>query len=307
MAKITADDVKALRERSGAGMMDCKQALVACDGNIEKAVDYLRKKGLSAAAKKASKVAAEGLVGVRVVNETKGIMVEVNAETDFVARNETFQNFVRKITEIASKGNEDITALKTAEYGNGHTVSDETVNLIATIRENITLRRVSCLSVNNGIVASYVHNKISDGLGKIGVLVGIESTGDKSKLMELGKQIAMHIAAANPFSTSVDDLDPAAVAREREVVAEQAKNSGKKAEFIDKIVEGRLRKFYEDVVLLEQVFVVDGESKVKDVVAKVSNELGVPVKIAGFRKFVLGEGIERQCVDFAAEVAAQLS
>jgi elongation factor Ts len=306
MSEITASDVKALRERSGAGMMDCKKALVECDGDIEKAVDYLRKKGLSTAAKKASRVAAEGLIGVHV-DGTKGTIVEVNAETDFVARNETFQAFVKKIVEIASAKNCDLKTLKTADYGNGHTVSEETVNLIATIRENIELRRVSYMTVDNGIVASYVHNKISDGLGKIGVLVGIESTGDKAKLMELGKQIAMHIAAANPLSTSVDDLDPAVVERERAVVTEQAKNSGKKPEFVDKIVEGRLRKFYEDAVLLEQVFVIDGETRVKDVVAAASKELGTPVKVKGFYKFVLGEGIEKQVVDFAAEVAAQLS
>ena len=306
MSEITASDVKALRERSGAGMMDCKKALVECDGDIEKAVDYLRKKGLSTAAKKASRVAAEGLIGVHV-DGTKGTIVEVNAETDFVARNETFQAFVKKIVEIASAKNCDLKTLKTADYGNGHTVSEETVNLIATIRENIELCRVSYMTVDNGIVASYVHNKISDGLGKIGVLVGIESTGDKAKLMELGKQIAMHIAAANPLSTSVDDLDPAVVERERAVVTEQAKNSGKKPEFVDKIVEGRLRKFYEDAVLLEQVFVIDGETRVKDVVAAASKELGTPVKVKGFYKFVLGEGIEKQVVDFAAEVAAQLS
>ena len=306
MSEITASDVKALRERSGAGMMDCKKALVECEGDIEKAVDYLRKKGLSTAAKKASRVAAEGLIGVHV-DGTKGTIVEVNAETDFVARNETFQNFVKKVVEIASAKNCDLETLKTADYGNGHTVSEETVNLIATIRENIELRRVSYMTVDNGIVASYVHNKISDGLGKIGVLVGIESTGDKAKLMELGKQIAMHIAAANPLSTSVDDLDPAVVERERAVVTEQAKNSGKKPEFVDKIVEGRLRKFYEDAVLLEQVFVIDGETRVKDVVAAASKELGTPVKVKGFYKFVLGEGIEKQVVDFAAEVAAQLS
>lgn len=306
MSEITASDVKALRERSGAGMMDCKKALVECDGDIEKAVDYLRKKGLSTAAKKASRVAAEGLIGVHV-DGTKGTIVEVNAETDFVARNETFQAFVKKVVEVASAKKCDLETLKTADYGNGRTVSEETVNLIATIRENIELRRVSYMTVDNGIVASYVHNKISDGLGKIGVLVGIESAGDKAKLMELGKQIAMHIAAANPLSTSVDDLDPAVVERERAVVTEQAKNSGKKPEFIDKIVEGRLRKFYEDAVLLEQVFVIDGETRVKDVVAAASKELGTPVKVKGFYKFVLGEGIEKQVVDFAAEVAAQLS
>lgn len=306
MANISASDVKALRERSGAGMMDCKKALVECDGDIEKAVDYLRKKGLSTAAKKASRVAAEGLIGVHAEG-TKGTLVEVNAETDFVARNDTFQAFVNKVVEIASGCDCDIEALKNANYDGTHTVAEEMVNLIATIRENIELRRVCRMSVEDGVVASYVHNKISPSLGKIGVLVAIESKGDKTKLVELGKQIAMHIAAANPLSTSVDDLDPAVVARERDIVAEQAKNSGKPQEFIDKIIEGRLRKFYEDAVLLEQVFVIDGSSRVKAVVEAMSKELGTPVKIKGFCKYVLGEGIEKQVVDFAAEVAAQLS
>lgn len=306
MANITAEDVKILRERSGSGMMDCKKALIETDGDIEKAVDYLRKKGLSTAAKKASRVAAEGVIGV-CVNGTTGTLVEVNAETDFVARNEKFQEFAKNIVKIASQKGCDLESLKSADYGNGHSVADETMNLIATIRENISLRRVAHLSVKDGIVASYVHNKISDNLGKIGVLVAIESSGDKAKLADLGKKIAMHIAAANPLSTSVNDLDPSVIAREKDIVAEQAKNSGKKPEFIDKIVEGRLRKFYEEAVLLEQVFVVDGESKVKDVVASLSKEVGAPVEVIGFCKFVLGEGIEKQTVDFAAEVAAQLS
>ena len=257
---------------------------------------------MSTAAKKASRVAAEGLIGVHV-NGKCGTLVEVNAETDFVARNDTFQTFVDKVVEIASEKKCDVDGLKNEKYDGTHTVSEEMINLIATIRENIELRRVSHICVDDGIVAAYVHNKISSSLGKIGVLVAIESSGDKAKLQELGKQIAMHIAAANPLSTSVDDLDPAVVAREREVVAEQAKNSGKKPE----IVEGRLRKFYEDAVLLEQVFVIDGTSRVKEVVENLSKELGTPVKVKGFRKFVLGEGIEKQVVDFAAEVAAQLS
>lgn len=306
MSEISASEVKALRERSGAGMMDCKKALVECNGDIEKAVDYLRKKGLSTAAKKASRVAAEGLIGVRV-NDKVGTLVEVNAETDFVARNDTFQAFVDRVVEIAGDKRCGLDELKSAKYDDAHTVSEKMVNLIATIRENIDLRRVFHLSVDNGVVASYIHNKISPSLGKIGVLVGIESTGDKVKLLELGKQIAMHVAAANPLSTSIQDLDPAVVAREREVVAEQAKNSGKKAEFIDKIIEGRLRKFYEDAVLLEQIFVVDGTSRVKEIIENASKELGTPVRIKGFCKFVLGEGIEKQVVDFAAEVAAQLS
>lgn len=304
MANISAEAVKALRERSGSGMMDCKKALVECNGDIEKAVDYLRKKGLSTAAKKASRVAAEGVVGV-CVNGTRGTIVEVNAETDFVARNDKFQEFARKVVKIASEKGCDFDALKAADYGNGSTVEDEALNLTATIREKIALRRVGQISVNDGVVASYVHNKIADDLGKIGVLVALESSGDKAKLLEFGKKVAMHIAAANPLSTSVDDLDPAVIARERDVVAEQAKNSGKKPEFLDKIIEGRLRKFYEEAVLLEQVFVMDGENRVKQIVENFGKEIGAPIKVAGFIKFVLGEGIEKEVVDFAAEVAAQ--
>ncbi len=306
MAEITAADVKALRERTSAGMMDCKKALVACDGNIEEAIDWLRKKGLAAAAKKSGRVAAEGLVGV-CVNGTKGSLIEVNAETDFVARNELFQKYVDDVVTIACESNADIEALKTKEYPNtGRNVADELTNLIAVIGENMTLRRVAHMSVNNGVIASYVHNKISANLGKIGILVALESTGDKAKLLELGKKIAMHIAAANPQSTTIEDLDPALLEREKSVVSEQAKNSGKPEQFIAKIVEGRIRKFYEEVVLLEQVYVIDGTSRVKDVVAEAAKEIGAPITVKGFIKFVLGEGIEKQTVDFAAEVAAQL-
>lgn len=305
MANISAEAVKALRERSGSGMMDCKRALVECNGDIEKAVDYLRKKGLSTAAKKASRVAAEGVIGV-CVNGTHGTIVEVNTETDFVARNDKFQEFARRIVKIASKKSCDLETLRVSDYGDGHTVDEEVLNLTATIREKIALRRVGQISVNDGVVASYVHNKVADDLGKIGVLVALESSGDKAKLLEFGKKIAMHIAAANPLSTSVDDLDPLVVARERDVVAEQAKNSGKKAEFLDKIIEGRLRKFYEEAVLLEQVFVMDGENRVRKIVEDFEKEIGAPVKVASFIKFVLGEGIEKAVADFAAEVAAQV-
>lgn len=307
MAEITTADVKALRERSGAGMMDCKKALVECDGDIEAAIDWLRKKGLAAAAKKSGRVAAEGLVGV-CVDGTKGALLEVNAETDFVARNELFQKYVGDSVVLACANNADIEALKGVDYPEtGRNVADELTNLIAVIGENMTLRRVAHMSVSNGVIASYVHNKISDNLGKIGILVALESDGDKEKLLAIGKKIAMHIAAANPQSTSIAELDPALVARERDVVTEQAKNSGKPAEFVDKIVEGRLRKFYEEVVLLEQVYVIDGSSKVKDVIANAAKEIGAEITLKGFVKFVLGEGIEKQAVDFAAEVAAQLS
>ncbi|GHU16842.1 elongation factor Ts [Alphaproteobacteria bacterium] len=305
MANVTAEQVKTLRERSGAGMMDCKKALVACEGNVEEAVDWLRKKGLAAAANKSGRVAAEGLVGV-YVNGTHGTVLEVNAETDFVSRNELFQKFVSEAVEVACNGNLCIDSLKTAKYpGKDHAVSEELTNLIAVIGENMQLRRVGHVSVSSGVVASYVHNKISPTLGKIGILVALESTGDKEKLNEFGKQIAMHITAAHSLSVSVNDLDPATIERERAVVTEQAQNSGKKG-FIDKIVEGRLRKFYEEVVLLEQVFVMDGETRIKDLVAKVSAEIGAPIEIKEFARFALGEGIEKQTVDFAAEVAAQL-
>lgn len=307
MAEITASEVKALRDRTGAGMMDCKKALVACEGDVEQAIDWLRKKGLSAAAKKSGRVAAEGLVGL-YVDGNKGTVLEVNAETDFVARNDLFQKYVSTVVEIASKNDADLEALKNLDYPEtGRNVSEELTNLIATIGENMGLRRVSHISVNEGVIASYVHNKIADDLGKIGILVALESTADKSKLQELGKKIAMHIAAASPKSVNVSDLDPEVVARERDVVTEQARNSGKKEEFIQKIVEGRLSKFYGEVVLTEQIFVIDGTSKVKDVIAQAEKDLGAKIEIVGFKKFVLGEGIEKQSVDFAAEVAAQLS
>ncbi len=307
MSDITPNDVKILRERTGAGMMDCKKALVECNGNIEDAIDLLRKKGLAAAAKKSGRTAAEGLVGVCVDGE-KGTVVEVNAETDFVARNELFQKYVECIAAIANKDMLDLESLKKTLYpGSEHTVSEELTNLIAVIGENMGLRRISHISVSNGVVASYVHNKVATDMGKIGIIIGLESSGDKAKLMELGRQIAMHIAAANPQSTTIEELDPAVLAREKSVVTEQAKSTGKPAEFIEKIVEGRIRKFYEESVLLEQVFVIDGTTKVKDVILNVSKEIGAPITIKGFEKFMLGEGIEKQTVDFAAEVAAQLS
>jgi len=304
MAEITAALVKELREKSGAGMMDCKKALSENNGDIEAAVDWLRKKGLAAAAKKAGRVAAEGLVGV-AAGGNKGAMVEINAETDFVARNDQFQDFVRKTTDIAVASGGDAEKIKNAAYPGGGTVSEKLTNLIATIGENMSYRRSVGLSVGSGVVASYVHSATAPGLGKIGVLVALESTGDKEKLAALGKQLAMHVAAANPMSLSVAELDPAAIERERGVLAEQAKASGKPDNVIAKMVEGRLRKFYEDVVLLEQVFVVDGESRVSAVVERAGKEVGAPVKVTAFKRFALGEGIEKKVDDFAAEVAAQ--
>ena len=305
MAEITAALVKDLREKTGAGMMDCKKALTETAGDLEAAVDWLRKKGLAAAAKKAGRVAAEGLVGVAAAGP-RGAMVEVNSETDFVARNEAFQDFVRKVTDLAVTNGGDLEKVKTAAYPGGGTAAEKLTSLVATIGENMSLRRGVGLSVGQGVVATYVHNAAAPGLGKIGVLVALESTGPADKLAALGKQLAMHIAAANPLSLSVADLDKAAIERERSVLSEQAKTSGKPDNVIAKMVEGRLRKFYEDVVLLEQVFVVDGESRVSAVLDKAAKEIGAPVKVAAFRRYALGEGIERKTEDFAAEVAAQL-
>ena len=303
MADITAPMVKELRDSTGAGMMDCKKALTETDGDMEAAVDWLRKKGLSAAAKKSGRVAAEGLVGV-ASQGTTAVALEVNAETDFVSRNDAFQAFARTAAGVAMDAS-DIEDLKTNDYPEtGRNVADELTNLIATVGENMTLRRMEKLQVSNGVIASYVHCAISENVGKIGVLVALESTADTEKLAELGKQIAMHVAAARPEALNVEDIDTEALDRERNVLSEQARASGKPEEIIAKMVEGRLRKYYEEVVLTEQVFVVDGESKVKDVVAKAAKEFGTDVKLAGFVRYQLGEGIEKEEGDFAAEVAS---
>jgi elongation factor Ts len=304
MAEITAQLVKELREKSGAGMMDCKKALAATGGDLEAAVDWLRKQGLAQASKKAGRVAADGLVGAAVAGN-RGVVVEVNAETDFVARNDKFQDFVAKASEIALKTGDDVEALKAAPFpGEGKSVTEYLTALIATIGENIQVRRAKTLSVPQGVVASYVHGAIAPGRGKIGVLVALESSGDTTKLQELGKQIAMHVAAANPQSVSVDTLDPAAVAREREILKEQARSSGKAEAIIDKMVEGRLKKFYEDTVLLDQIFVVDGESRVSKVIEEAAKKIGAPIKVTAFVRYALGEGIQKAQTDFAAEVAA---
>jgi len=305
MAEITAALVKELREKTGAGMMDCKKALGETQGDLEGAFDWLRKKGLAAAAKKAGRVAAEGLIGL-AVEGTRGALVEVNAETDFVARNEQFQGFVRQVARQALDAG-DIDALAAAPYGSeGKSVAEAMTQLIATIGENMTLRRMAKLKVGAGVVVGYVHNSQAPGLGKIGVLIGLESTGDAGKLAAFGKQLAMHVAAANPQSLDISSVDPAALERERNVLAEQARTSGKAEEIIAKMVEGRLRKYYEEVVLLEQVYVIDGESRVKAAVAAAAKEIGAPIAVTGFHRMVLGEGIQREQKDFAAEVAAQL-
>ncbi|MFM2044512.1 MAG: hypothetical protein RLY86_3088 [Pseudomonadota bacterium] len=304
MAEITAALVKDLREKTGAGMMDCKKALSESNGDLEAAVDWLRKKGLAAAAKKAGRVAAEGLVGV-AASGTFGAAVEVNAETDFVARNETFQAFVSKVTELALGTDGTVDALKALAFpGSTRNVGDELTHLVATIGENMNLRRVAKLSVTDGVVATYMHGALVAGLGKIGVLVALESTGDKEKLAELGKQIAMHVAAARPEALEITDVSTDALDRERSVLSDQARASGKPEEIIAKMVEGRIRKYYEEVVLLEQAFVIDPDRKIRKVVEDAAKAVGAPVKLTGFVRFGLGEGIEKETTDFAAEVAA---
>jgi elongation factor Ts len=305
MSEITAARVKELREKTGAGMMDCKKALGETAGDLEAAVDWLRKKGLASAAKKAGRVAAEGLVAV-AVSGTTGAVVEVNAETDFVGRNEKFQAFAAEVAKLAlSISGDDVAALSATKMASGETVETVLTQLVATIGENMSLRRMKRVSVTEGSVVPYMHGALTPQLGRIGVLIALESGADAAVLAGLGKQLAMHVAAANPQSLTIDAVDPAALERERAVLADQARASGKAEEIIGKMVEGRLRKYYEETVLLEQVFVVDGESRVKDVVAKAGKEAGKPVALTGFVRFALGEGIEKQQTDFAAEVAAQ--
>ncbi len=306
MADISPALVKELREKTGAGMMDCKKALAETKGDLEGAIDWLRKKGLAAAAKKSGRVAAEGLVAV-FCEGSRGALVEVNAETDFVGRNENFQAFASKAAEIAVFAKGDLEALKKAAYpGSGKTVEDELTHLVATIGENMSLRRAAYLEVSQGTVVPYIHNAAAPGLGRLGVLVALESSAPREKLEALGKKIAMHVAAAHPTALTIETIDPAAVNRERAIFREQALASGKPAEFVDKMVEGRLRKFYEEVVLEEQVFVMDGKTRVKDVIASTGKEISQPIRLMGFVRFSLGEGIEKTETDFAAEVAAQL-
>jgi elongation factor Ts len=301
---VSAALVKELREKTGAGMMDCKRALAETGGDLEGAVDWLRKKGLSTAAKKAGRLAAEGLVGV-ATREIAGAVVEVNSETDFVARNDRFQGFVRTVGGLAVAGEGTLEALAAAAYpGTGRTVAEELTHLIATIGENLVLRRAQRLAVRAGLVASYVHNTLGPGLGRIGVIVALESEAPPEKLADLGKQLAMHVAAANPLYLDIASVPASALDRERSVLREQAQASGRPEAIIERMVEGRLRKFYEEVVLLEQVFVVDQESRIAKVVEAAAEAAGAPIRVAGFVRFALGEGIERPRSDFAAEVAA---
>ncbi len=303
MAEITAASVKELRERTGAGMMDCKKALAENNGEMEAAIDWLRAKGLSAAAKKAGRTAAEGLVGA-AIEGTRGALVEVNSETDFVAKNELFQDFVRNVAKLALDNGTDVEALAAAQYPNGGTVQDKLTDNIAKIGENQSLRRAAVLEVNQGAVVAYVHNQVAPNLGKIGVLVALESAAPSATLNELGRHIAQHVAAAHPQALDADSLDPALVERERSIAMEKAKESGKPDNIIEKMVEGGLAKFRKENALLTQLFVRDNKTPIADVVSAAAKEAGVPIALAGFVRFQLGEGIERKQEDFAAEVAA---
>jgi elongation factor Ts len=306
MAEVSAALVKELRDKTGAGMMDCKRALGDTGGDLEAAVDWLRKKGLAAAAKKSGRVAAEGLVGV-ATRGLAGAAVEVNSETDFVARNELFQAFVRTVCVLALGTDGDVEALKQTPYpGTGRTVAGELTELVARIGENLVLRRAAHLAVERGVVATYVHNSLAPGLGKIGVLVALESAAEGDALAALGRQLAMHVAAANPAYIDIAAVPQAALDRERAVLREQAQASAKTEAIVERMVEGRLRKFYEEVVLLEQIFVIDGERRVGKVIEAAAKEAGAPIRVAGFVLFRLGEGVERPPTDFATEVGAQL-
>jgi elongation factor Ts len=304
MANITAQMVKALRDQTGAGMMDCKAALAETAGETTAAIDWLRAKGLAKAAKKSGRVAAEGLVGV-ALGPKSGALVEVNAETDFVARNEQFQDLVQTVARIAlGKGGSLEETVRAAYPGADKAVGEHIAELVGTIGENMTLRRAAGLTVENGVVGAYVHNAVAEGLGRIGVLVALESAADSEPLAALARQIAMHVAAASPLALSVDQLDPKVVARERQVLSEQARESGRPDNIIDKMVEGRMRKFYEDVVLTAQTYVIDGERTVGKAVEDAARELGQAVAVTGFVRMALGEGVEREESNFAAEVAA---
>jgi elongation factor Ts len=303
MAEITAANVKELRERTGAGMMDCKKALGETQGDMEAAIDWLRTKGLAAAAKKAGRQAAEGLVGV-AVRGTRGAVVEVNSETDFVAKNEQLQEFVRTVASLALDAGSDVEALKAAPWPAGGTVEEKLTANIATIGENQALRRAALLEVGDGVIVSYVHNAVAPGLGKIGVLVALESAGDKAALEALGRQLAMHIAAANPLALRGEDLDPTLVERERTIASEKARESGKPANIVEKMVDGAIAKFRKEMAFLSQLFVIDNKTKIEDVVASHAKQIGAPITIPGFVRFQLGEGIDKKESDFAAEVAA---
>ncbi|MEE2662452.1 MAG: translation elongation factor Ts [Pseudomonadota bacterium] len=303
MAEVTALLVKALRDKSGAGMMDCKHALIENSCDMDASVDWLRKKGLAAAAKKAGRIAAEGLVAV-AVEGNRGAIVEVNSETDFVARNPEFQSFVGQIASTALRFGGDYHKTLTAEMGADNSVEAAVTSMVGAIGEHLNFRRAQGVSVNEGIVASYVHSPTAPDMGRIGVLVGLESIADEAKLLALGKQLAMHVAASNPLWVAQSDVDSKAIDREREVLSAQARDSGKPEEIVSKMVDGRMRKYFEEVCLLEQIFVIDGEAKVAEALAAAELDVGAPIKITGFARVHIGEGVEREDTDFATEVAA---
>lgn len=304
MAEITAAKIKELRESTGAGMMDCKKALTEANGDMEAAVDWLRKKGLAAAAKKSGRVAAEGLIALELNGSTEAAVIELNSETDFVARNEQFQKLASQLAKYALETKGDIEALKSHKCSVANKpVNDVITDSIATIGENINLRRSAYLSEPNGVVVPYIHTQIAPGLGKIGVLVALKSSGNKQTLEQFGKQVAMHIAAARPEALTRDEVSSDRIDREREVLKEQAIASGKPADIAEKMVEGRIRKFYEEIVLPEQIFVIDGKATVTEAMNEAAKEAGAPIEITGFIRFNLGEGIEKKEDDFAEEVA----
>ena len=302
MANVTTQMVKELRDRTSAGMMDCKSALTETGGDMEAAVDLLRKKGLAKAAKKAGRIAAEGLIGV-ALTATKGVVVEVNSETDFVARNDLFQGLVKMIADVAITAGTDVEEIKKAKIGS-MTVADAMAHTIAKIGENMTLRRAASLEVGTGVVASYVHNSVAEGLGKIGVIVALESAGKADELARFGRMVAMHVAASNPQALDVESLDPDLVRREKDVLADKAKAQGKPANVIDKIVESGLKTFYKEVCLIDQAYVHDPAKSVAQAVKEAEAKVGGPIKITGYVRYALGEGIDRPDTDFAAEVAA---
>lgn len=304
MAEITAALVKELREKSGAGMMDCKKALTENNGDIEAAIDWLRAKGIAKADKKSGRTAAEGLIGI-AGSGTTAVVVEVNSETDFVARNDAFQELVRGVASVALSTDGSVDAIAAASYpATGKSVSDTIKDAIAHIGENMTLRRASLLSVEDGVVATYVHNAVSDGLGKLGVLVALKSTGKKDVLTAIGRQVAMHIAATNPLAIRAEEVDATVAERERNVFIEQSRASGKPDAIIEKMVDGRMRKFFEEVALLSQAFVVNPELTVGAAIKEAEKEAGAPIEVTGMARLLLGEGIEKEESDFAAEVAA---
>ena len=301
---ISAAQVKELRDKTGAGMMDCKTALNETNGDMEAAIDWLRAKGIAKADKKAGRTAAEGLIGVNS-DAGKGVVVEVNSETDFVARNDAFQDIVRNIAQVALTTDGSVEALAASTYpGSTKTVLDTIKDAIGTIGENMNLRRSAMLTVEAGAVATYIHNAVTDGLGKLGVLVAVETTGDADAARAFGRQVAMHVAATNPMALTAEQVDATAVAREKAIFTEQARGSGKPDAIIEKMVEGRLRKFYEEVVLLKQAFVINPDLTVEAALKAAEKDIGAPAKITGFVRFALGEGIEKEETDFAAEVAA---